>query len=83
LKHAHATTITLTLLQDDQFITLRFSDNGIGFDTTQKGNGIGIDNIRSRATAYNGTADVVSAPGKGCMLTAVFPFTEMVKKFGE
>jgi len=72
LKHAKATEVGIKLLQNKKSIKLIISDNGIGFDTGKKRNGIGIDNIKSRAASYNGAADFISQPGSGCVLTATF-----------
>ncbi len=72
LKHAKPTAVIISLIQNEKFIILTISDNGVGFDTGKKQKGIGIANIKSRAAAYNGTADFVSQPGKGCILTVTF-----------
>jgi len=72
LKHAKATKVVIKLLQNKKSVKLIISDNGIGFDTGKKRNGIGIANIKSRATSYNGTADFISQPGSGCVLIATF-----------
>jgi signal transduction histidine kinase len=76
LKHAKATEVVISLSQNEKSIMLTISDNGVGFDTGKKRKGIGIDNIKSRATSYNGTADFVSQPGQGCVLTVTFPVTD-------
>jgi PAS domain S-box-containing protein len=73
LKHARATKVVLRLSQSIKSIILSVSDNGIGFDTGKKRKGIGVDNIKSRAASYNGTADFVSQSGRGCILTVTFP----------
>jgi len=73
LKHASATTINISLSRNDRFITMTVSDNGVGFDTGLKRKGIGLDNIRNRAASCNGTVDLVSQPGHGCVLTVKFP----------
>ena len=73
LKHAKATEVTISLSQNKKSIILSISDNGVGFDTGKKRKGIGIANIKSRAASYNGTADFVSQPGQGCVLTVTFP----------
>lgn len=72
LKHAKATTINISILQNDKKVQLVITDNGIGFDTAKKQAGIGIDNIKGRAINYNGIADFVSASGEGCKLTVTF-----------
>ncbi|MFI5131375.1 MAG: PAS domain-containing protein [Chitinophagales bacterium] len=80
LKHAKATAVNITLSQHKKTIVLSMTDNGVGFNTSQKPKGIGIDNIKTRAAAYGGTADFASQPGKGCILTVTFPFTHALKK---
>lgn len=78
LKHAKATKVILSLSQDKVSTVLLISDNGIGFDTGKKRTGIGVDNIKSRASSYNGTADFVSQSGQGCVLTVRFPVINML-----
>ena len=77
LKHAKATKVIITLSQNKQFIILSISDNGVGFDTSQKRKGIGVANILDRAATYNGTIELVSQHGKGCSLTVTFPVHEV------
>jgi len=73
IKHAKATKVVIRLLGNKQSILLRISDNGIGFDTGKNRVGIGIDNIKSRAKLYSGSAEFVSQPGHGCFLNVSFP----------
>lgn len=76
LKHAKAKKVTISLLQNNKWIKLSMTDDGIGFNTANHQNGIGIANIRSRAAAYNGTAAFVSKPGHGCVLNVTFPLLD-------
>ncbi|MEO7982725.1 MAG: PAS domain-containing protein [Bacteroidota bacterium] len=78
LKHAKATEVRLSLVQTKSSIVLSISDNGIGFDTGKKQKGIGIANIKTRSASYNGVADFVSQPGKGCILTVIFPVLDLL-----
>lgn len=73
LKHANATVLRITFTQTVHAVTLSMQDNGIGFDKSQKAEGIGISNIISRAESYKGTADFISEPGKGCELVLHIP----------
>jgi signal transduction histidine kinase len=75
LKHAEATKVIIKLLQSKKSIRLVISDNGTGFNAQKKQKGIGIANITSRVSAYNGVTDFDSQPGHGCILTAIFPVT--------
>ncbi|MEP6749822.1 MAG: PAS domain-containing protein [Bacteroidota bacterium] len=78
LKHAKATLVTIQLAAKNNRIHLTISDNGVGFNTSIKSRGIGVANIKSRAISYHGTADFVSRPGCGCVLTVVFPLSDIL-----
>ena len=47
-------------------------DDGQGFDTTLKRNGVGLRNITSRAEVNKGKVIINSAPGAGCEMTINF-----------
>jgi len=72
LKHAAATAIHVSLWEEGTLLLLRITDNGKGFDTRKKREGIGINNITSRAGLFNGQVAIESAPGKGCSLSVTF-----------
>jgi PAS domain S-box-containing protein len=76
LKHAKATKVSISLLQNKKVIKLIIADNGTGFNASKNRAGIGIPNIKSRAAAYHGTAAFASRPGQGCILTAIFSLTD-------
>ncbi|NCI45179.1 response regulator [Sediminibacterium soli] len=76
IKHAKASTVTITLTRDASFIHLAVVDDGVGFDTGKHKKGIGIYNIMSRADLYNAEAEIKSSPGNGCHITIRFPLTE-------
>lgn len=68
LKHAKATTITVTLQATEKNITLSVKDDGIGYDTQrldETQTGIGLKNLKQRAGMVNGQVEVISAPGSG------------------
>jgi len=68
LKHANASSVSIELKKEEKQITLEISDNGKGFDTTLHRKGVGITNINSRVSLYDGEVNIDSAPGKGCIL---------------
>jgi len=68
LKHADASSVCIELKKEVRQIELEICDNGKGFDTKLHRKGIGITNITSRASLYDGTVHIDSAPGKGCTL---------------
>ncbi|WP_026713893.1 sensor histidine kinase [Flavobacterium daejeonense] len=55
LKHAKAKNIRITLSEFDEFISLFYFDDGIGFDINTVKLGLGIINIRERVEICNGT----------------------------
>ena len=73
IKHAKTNTITINLSTVDNFLLLDIIDFGIGFNITQKRNGIGFNNINNRASAFKGDVKIVSEVGKGCTLAVKIP----------
>ena len=73
IKHAGATKVNISLAQDNKVTILNISDNGKGFDTRVKRNGIGLNNILSRSQIFNGKMSIDSAPGKGTKLEIILP----------
>ncbi len=72
LKHAHAKQITLKLFQHGEKTVLSIKDNGIGFNTKEKAKGVGLINIKTRVSLFNGELAIISSPGKGCEIRVVF-----------
>lgn len=72
-KHAKATQVTLRIACERGIAVLTVQDNGVGFDPGRKKDGLGLSNIRSRAECCEGTAQFISAPGKGCTLLVNIP----------
>lgn len=73
MKHARATEVMVTLSQACDKTELVISDNGKGFDVGAKRNGIGLNNISSRAKVFGGGMKIVSAEGEGCTLRVWLP----------
>jgi signal transduction histidine kinase len=72
LKHASAGKVTIKLVQKNKTTLLCVKDDGVGFDTTKKAGGVGLLNIKTRASLFNGDVSIVSSPGKGCELKVLF-----------
>jgi two-component system sensor histidine kinase UhpB len=73
VKHSGADAATILLYTGIDYILLSLTDNGAGFDNTQKHEGIGLKNIRNRVGFYDGTVSIFSQPGKGCTLEVKIP----------
>nr|WP_315144873.1 sensor histidine kinase [uncultured Flavobacterium sp.] len=64
LKHAKAKNIRITLSEFDDFISLFYFDDGIGFDISTVKLGLGINNIKERVEICNGKIEINATPGK-------------------
>lgn len=77
IKYAAASEVYITLREKDNMAQLLISDNGKGFDKEdEKTKGIGFINIFNRVNTYDGTVEVLTSPGNGCLLDINFPFTD-------
>lgn len=65
IKHANATNINVQLMIENGVIALTVQDNGTGFDPETVTLGVGLENIRTRVSAYNGKISIHSVPGNG------------------
>jgi two-component system sensor histidine kinase UhpB len=74
VKHANAQKVRIGVSSDEGLIRLLVTDDGIGFDTSQKADGIGLENIRSRVQFYSGNMEIISDAGKGCRLDISIPY---------
>lgn len=73
VKHAQARQVEVTLRRSQDKLTLVVMDEGKGFDTAQKSEGIGLRNMRSRAESLMGIFTIDSQPGKGSTLFVQLP----------
>jgi len=69
LKYAAATRVSIRVKRIGEQIVLSIRDNGCGFDPGEKREGIGLENIRRRATAMEGDLKILSSAGAGCELS--------------
>jgi signal transduction histidine kinase len=68
LKYAKANNLYIDLMADEKTITLKFMDDGEGFDTQlldREHKGLGYANIQSRIRSLNGSIQIFSAPNEG------------------
>jgi PAS domain S-box-containing protein len=78
IKYAKTKDALISLKETENDFELIVSDNGKGFDKTEeKLNGIGFINIFNRVNAYNGTTEIITAPGDGCTLYIRFPKVQL------
>jgi signal transduction histidine kinase len=72
IKHAAATAVKIQFTQKTNFLVVRITDDGKGFDLSLLSKGIGFTNIINRSAVYHGRVKIESSPGKGCSLTIAF-----------
>jgi signal transduction histidine kinase/tetratricopeptide (TPR) repeat protein len=72
-KYSHAKHVTVSIHKEENSITLKITDDGIGFDTTKTTTGIGLKNLKKRTETLNGTISINSQPGEGAFINVVFP----------
>lgn len=70
IKHSKATHGGITLSKRKKKITIKVSDNGIGFNTAEPDMGSsGLYSIKNRLALYNGTMQIDSKKNKGTTIT--------------
>ena len=73
-RHAAATTCRISLRRGDGDLVLEIDDDGRGFDPDQvAGTGHGLGNLRGRAAALGGRAEISSVPGEGTTVRVIIP----------
>lgn len=64
IKHSEATRALVALSWQERLLLIAVEDNGTGFGEKRQ-NGIGLENIRKRIRALNGSIEINSLPGEG------------------
>ena len=77
LKHAGASIIKVAVTVINEVLHMKVTDNGIGFDTKNMKNGIGLANMRRRAELFSGNFEIKSSVGCGCTITVNIPLTSI------
>jgi len=78
LKHAGAKNLYVTISTKNNLVQLIIKDDGVGFDSNKKSKGVGLMNIKTRASMFESKVNIRSSPGKGCELNIVFDPTAII-----
>ncbi|MFT3747181.1 MAG: PAS domain S-box protein [Agriterribacter sp.] len=73
LKHADAMLVDIIIEIHGGILTVIITDDGKGFDTVKKVNGIGLSNIINRVESFDGKAKITSSPDNGCSMEIQIP----------
>lgn len=74
IKHAQPDQITIQIVQNGPGRKISISDDGKGFDTSQKSQGSGMYNLSKRMETIGGKFMLTSIVGKGTQITLELPF---------
>lgn len=84
LRHAGARTLHVLLIERDQTIILRISDDGVGFEPAQpRADSYGLTNMRERAEEVGGRCKIVSIPGEGSRIEVKVPQLRKEEQIGD
>jgi len=79
IKHAQATEVIVSLVNNEEELVIIVRDDGIGFehdDTTYLvgiDSGFGLFSVKQQIEGLGGELEIVSKPGKGCKATLTVP----------
>lgn len=77
VKHAQARELLISLSPEDKHYNLLIFDDGLGFDmNTLSNEGLGLRNIRERATLIGAEYSIFSTPGMGTKIKLKIPVYE-------
>ncbi len=70
-KYAQAQNCIISFQRSQSIIRILIQDDGVGYDTNAKRNGIGLDNMNSRIQSLNGTIQFTSEANKGSTIEII------------
>lgn len=73
IKHGEANKIKISFSHENNLLKIIFSDNGKGFDTKKRSDGMGLRNMHGRIKSHNGVIKITSRPGKGTSIKILIP----------
>jgi len=75
MKHANASRVDISLIRDEENISMTIEDNGKGFDAKDVSfyNGMGLNNMRARVNFLKGKIEMDSHPGQGTLISVYIP----------
>jgi two-component system NarL family sensor kinase len=77
VRHADATSIQVSILNPNEYLTLTIKDNGKGFneaELTKAKTGLGLSNIRKRVALIGGKIDIITSNLSGACIKIVVPY---------
>lgn len=79
IKHAEATVLDISIVKDEDGLSLTIEDNGKGYIINENNsNGLGMQTIKARIDYLNGSIEITSAPEKGTLVAINIPVSENI-----
>jgi signal transduction histidine kinase len=75
-RHSHANRIWISGQLVDDTVRLVVGDDGVGFDDSARGRGLGLDGMYERASIHGLHVDVRSQPGVGTRVEIIVPVSK-------
>src|SRR5215213_1761922 len=72
-KHARAERVSLSVTENNGYVDVLITDDGVGFDPDAPNAGFGLLGMRERVAMAGGTIEVRAAPGRGVSVAARLP----------
>ncbi len=72
-KHSSAKSVDITLLLGKNSVEFCLSDDGVGFDTLQQYDGMGLDSMRERVQSLKGDFSIQSESDQGTKVCITIP----------
>ncbi|MGE5735232.1 MAG: MASE1 domain-containing protein [Acidobacteriota bacterium] len=76
IAHSQAKNVQVELGANDTRVSLRIIDDGVGFDPTHEGAGLGLESMQQRARAVGGSIEISSSRNSGTRIEVRVPFRE-------
>lgn len=74
IKYSRATLLSVRIRYLPEEIVITATDNGVGFDIEEAGNGVGILNMRRRAELIGAKLSLKAKINEGVSVTLVYPY---------
>ena len=82
-KHAHASKVRISMRHHDAVLSLRVTDDGIGFDAARTYPGhLGLTTMHERVRELGGRLHVDSTPGEGTTVSLLLPLARTAAAAG-
>lgn len=75
IKHAAASNVDISILAQKESLEVEIKDDGRGFFLSEVKKGLGLLSIENRVDLLSGRLDILTAPGKGCIMSIYVPLS--------